>query len=103
MSLSNFEIVIAMDLSLRKLCPAKRSSDQKIQSAFRVFASRGSWNAEMTGRFIRKRIRCRDKESGVEAEIRKKCLQKKLLQAAIETQSRKFIKKFEAKSSEMQN
>ena len=44
-----------------------------------------------------KRIRCRDEDSGVEAEVRKECLRKKLRQAETERQSPKVIEEFEAK------
>ena len=43
-----------------------------------------------------KTIRCRDEDSGVEAEVRKECLRKKLHQAETETQSPKVIEEFEA-------
>ena len=51
----------------------------------------------MRSRLIRKRIRCRDEDSGVEAEVRKECLRKKLRQAETERQSPKVIEEFEAK------
>ena len=44
-----------------------------------------------------KRIRCRDEDSGVECDVRKKCLRKNSGQAETERESPKVIEEFEAK------
>ena len=71
MSFSNFDIFVVIDLSFMKLCSAKRSCDEKIKGAFNSWSLRWSWNPEARSRFMGNRIRCRDEDSGVEAEIRK--------------------------------